>query len=993
MGDVNSMCHLHVHTELGGFDGFGSVDDFVRTAAERGDPAFGVTEHGTLRGIHELDRVCKEHNVHPVYGIEFYVVEDMRQQGLSEEDVARVQGECASAKERKEAAFQEELRLGLRDREHLTVFASTQDGLRNLFRLSSLSWLEGFYHRPRIDMKALEAHADGLIVASGCVRGPIAQEVLKGNFDKAIELTEWFKRVFGDRFYMEIMPHSLSDQTTVNLGLVEIAREMGVPLLATQDAHYIGREDWRHQEEMLCVHGHDVMMNPARFKFSTHDFWLRSRQEMEEAFAQYHPALSQGVVQTALDNTLVLAARCDVTLRAPKPYVPRPEVPEGVTDDEHLRNLCEAGWVERDIVGRAARRATVAQKEAEDLLVEYQRRLDFELGVIRDRGITDYFLVIHDMYAFARREGIFMGPGRGSAAGCLVSFLIGLTQVDPLEHGLLFERFLAPGRADLPDIDCDVEDGRRDELIAYMQRRWGSDKFARISTVTSMRARMALKDAGRIWQIPLREVEAVAAQVPEKYITEEDRDACVLGDIFKEDDLCQDFAHRYPPVAECAISIEGGVRALGVHPAGIVVSPVPLIDICPLEIRTSKGEVTVVTALDMHGVESLGLVKIDILGLRNLTVIRDSLRGIASNRNKAVDMTRIPLDDKKSLRVLTKRLFTGIFQLDTPLGYRLCEGFRFTSFADIAAISAISRPGVSHSGLAEEYLRRKASPNVRRSVHPVVDAICEDTVGVMVFQEHLMQILSQVAGYDPIRVNTVRKMVGKKAGKEHVRVEMEFFIDSAINRGFPEGIARTLAEQMMHMGAYAFNKSHAVSYGLIAYWEAWLKAHYPLEFLWALLCNSKDDDDRVRFVDEADRLGITILPPDVNVAGSEWKLTEAGLVMSLRDLKGIGPAAVAAIEEARPYTDFLDLMKRVDKRRCSRKVVSILLRTGSLNGIVPNPAWLDEHLEVVWKMEGKKGWEEAVATVLAESTQFPGWDDQTFAEKARPYSPIGMKKT
>jgi DNA polymerase III subunit alpha len=985
---MGQMVHLHVHTEQGGFDGFGAVDDFVKTVAERGNPAMACSEHGTVRGVHELASACKDHGIKPIYGCELYLADDMRKKGLPQIDIDAIKSEVAArdgggtAADKRDAIYQAEATLGLRDRNHITVFAMDNEGLHNLFRLTTAGWLEGFYHRPRVDLSALEEYGDGLIVLSGCLNGLISSAILKGGFERAIEITERLRTRFGDRFYIEIMPHSMADQATANLGLVEIARAMDIPVVATQDAHYIGRTDWRFQEAMLCSHTHSVMLSPKRFRFETREFWLRSRPEMEEAFARFHPGIPKAVYETALDNTLVVAERCNVELKSRRSFVPEPLIPAPFTDGEmYFQSLCDEGWKRLQIYRKC--------KDEAQLQV-YRQRLAHELRVIRERGVTDYFLAIYEMYERAKSKGIFMGPGRGSAAGCLVSWLIGITQVDPIEHGLLFERFLAPGRMDLPDIDCDVERDRRDEVIAGLEARYGSDRFARISTILALRGRAAVREVGRIYQIPLSEIEPVCSMIPETYTTEEEKDEGVLGKIFESDDTCYAFARRYPPVAECAVRIEGGVKGLGVHPAGVVITPMPLVEACPLEARTSKGQQTVVTAVDMHGAETLGLVKIDVLGLRNLTVIRHALEAVEQMTGKKLDLTKVPLTDKKVFAGLSKRHLVGIFQMDTALGYELCKQIKFTQFSDIAAFGAISRPGVSHSGLAEEYLAKKARGAANRKVSnlPAVDVICSDSCGVTIFQEHVMLIAQTLGGYTPQEANDLRKLIGKKAGKHAVRAEMERFIRQAVERGHPEDDIRKLAQQIEHAGAYMFNKSHAVSYGLISYWEMWLKIHYPLEFVWALLCCAQDDDEQVRYADEAKRLEVPILPPDVNLAGAKWRLERSGLVMSLLGLKGIGPAAVAAVEDARPFSDFVDFMDRVDKRRCNRRIVSILLQTGAMNGIVPNPAWLNENLESVWKLAGRKGWKDEVAGLLIDSVNAPTWTVEETNRLVRQYCPI-----
>lgn len=982
-----AFVHLHTHTEQGGFDAFGSVRDFVKLAAERGDPAIATTEHGTVRGLYELEKIAGEYGIKPIFGCEFYLAHDMRSRGLTKEETQAIRGSFpkgTSIKVKNEAVYREEVKRGLRAREHLILLAMNEAGLRNLFRLSTLGYLEGFYHRPRIDLPALEQHAEGLIALSACLQGVVARPLLLGNVDRAIEVTERMAAMFPGRFYLELMPHSMADQQTVNLALADIAQAFGLPLVATQDAHYPTPADRQHQEVMLAIYTHTVMMNPARFRLQTDDFWFRSEAEMREAFDRFHPGLPKALVHTAMETTLEVAERCRVALPKSKPLVPRPNLPPEVTDVDYLRVLCDRGWSERDLDRVLVKAAEAKKQDPDERSRIYRDRLAHELRVLEERGIVDYFLAVYDLYEWARSQDIMMGPGRGSVAGSLVAYLLGITQVDPIAHGLLFERFLAPGRIDMPDIDIDVMDTRRDEVLAYLQTKYGEKQFARISTTQVMRGRACLRDVGRVFQIPGRILEDVAACVPEKYLNEEEKEP-VLHKIVQADPTVYRFGKLFPPAMESAISLEGGVRAFGVHPAGVVIAPTPLIDICPLELRKSRGDMLTVTAFDMRGVEALGLLKLDVLSLRNLTVVHQALKAIAERRGRQIDLTKIRLDDRRVLSAFSKQRFVGIFQFDTPLTYRMTRDFHFDSFDDIAAMGAITRPGVSHSGLAEEYLRRKRDKSYRPSMHPIIDEICKDTLGVMVFQEHVIRILRQLGGFSPEKADKVRKMIGKKLGREQIEGALAEFVTGATAAGAPADVAERVAETMVHMGSYAFNKAHATSYGLIAYWEMWLKVHYPGEFIWALLCSAKSDEDRVSYIDEAVRLGLRVWPPDVNVAGVQWAVVEGGLVMPLLDLKGVGVATIEAIEASRPFADFIDFVARSERRRINRRVVKIFLETGALRNLVPNQKWLFEHLDALWDGVGKDGWEARMAEVLLQSMALPEWSEEERRLLAKKY--------
>lgn len=993
------MVHLHTHTELSLFDGCGKQADFVKRAKKLGCAALGLTEHGSMRGVLRQKKTCDELGIKPIYGIEFYLCEDLDRKGLSREEEQRIRATVSGRKAKNEAVYQEEVRLGMRDRFHLTALAKTDEGLRNLFRLSSIAWIRGHYKKPRIDWAALEKHREGLVILSGCLSGPVVKPILDDKPAEALERVEQLQGWFGEDFYLEVMPHSLPKQVKANKGLVRIARALDMPLVATQDAHWVGPEDRRAQDALLCIHTRDVMSNPERFQFESDDFYLKGRREMERSFAQHHGYFATDEVRRSLDATLEIAEKVTADLRTDKfaALLPPVAMPGDFTDEfAFLQHLALQGWEQREIPRRAAELAARRREPEGEVYQRYVRQLRHELETIRARKITRYFLVIWDMYQFAHAEKIGAGAGRGSAAAALVLYLLGITDLDPLEWGLMFERFIAPGRIDLPDIDCDFESRHREQIIEYFRRTYGEDRVAQIATINVMAGKGCLRDLGRVLEIPIGEINPVANAIVVLKKGDE-RVHATIEDAFKDSKVCQDFNERHPEVLELAKKLEGQARVLGVHASGVVVSPVPLMDICPLEIRAPKtkgGTPVVVTAVDMWGVQELGLLKYDILAVKNLDMIEDCKDAIAERHphDGVLDLSRIRLDDPRVLDNFTALNFAGIFQFDTHAMRALCEGVVFESFNDVITMAALDRPGTGQSGLAAEFIKRKKDPKARVPVHPVIDEICSDTLGVMVYQEHVLRIAQAVAGYTPEEADKLRKLIGKSFGKETMAKETDKFVSGAVAKGFSKKFAEKLVEQIAFFGGYGFNKAHAASYGLTAYRQMWLKTYYPVEYMWALLCNEEKPDKKARLVKEARRMGLTVRAADVRIAGATWTLDGDDIVGSLLDLKGLGVKAVEAIAAARPFRTFVDFASRVNRRVVNRRVVSILLRAGALHELVPNEKWLHDSLDAVWDLvvEGKLG---EVARHLMESFDAPDWTPEEAETMALAVNPLSQDRS
>jgi DNA polymerase-3 subunit alpha len=989
------LVHLHTHTELSLFDGCGKQADFVKKAKKLGCAALGLTEHGSMRGVLRQKKTCDELGVKPIYGIEFYLCEDLDKKGLAPEHEKRIRESVSGRKERNEAVYQEEVRLGMRDRFHLTALAKTDEGLRNLFRLSSIAWIRGNYKKPRIDWAALEKHREGLIILSGCLSGPVAKPILDNKPAEALERVEQLQDWFGEDFYLEVMPHSLPKQIKANKGLVRIARALKMPLVATQDAHWVGPEDRRAQDALLCIHTRDVLSNPERFQFESDDFYLKGRREMERSFAEHHGYFAADEVCRSLDATLEIAEKVTADLRTDKfaALLPSIELPGDFSDEfAFLQHLALEGWERRDIVRRAAELAAKRGESEGEVYQRYVRQLRHELKTIRERKIVRYFLVVWDLYQFVRAEKIGAGGGRGSAAGSLVLYLLGITDLDPIERGLMFDRFIAPGRIDLPDIDCDFESRHRDKILDYFRRKYGEDRVAQIATINVMAGKGCLRDLGRVLEIPIGEINPVANAIVVLKKGDE-RVHATIEDAFAESKVCQEFNERYPEVLDLAKKLEGQARVLGVHASGVVVSPVPLMDICPLETRTPKGgQPVVVTAVDMWGVQELGLLKFDILAVRNLDAIKDCENAIAARHKVPLDLSGIDLEDEKVLDNFTALNFSGIFQFDTHAMRSLCQGVKFESFEDVVTMTALDRPGTGQSGLAAEFVKRKKDPKARVPVHPVIDEICADTLGVMVYQEHVLKIAQAVAGYTPEDADKLRKLIGKSFGKQTMAKETDKFVEGAVARGFDRKFAERLVEQIAFFGGYGFNKAHAASYGLTSYRQMWLKTYYPLEYMWSLLCNEPDADNKARLVKEARRMGLTVRAPDVRVAGTSWTIDGDDLVGALSDLKGVGVKAVEAIIAARPFRTFVDFAARVNRKVVNRRVVTILLKAGALRELVPNEKWLYDSLDAIWDLvvAGKL---DEVKRHLMDSFGSPDWTPEEAETMAIEVNPLSQDRS
>ena len=877
-----SFVHLHTHSQYSLLDGANRFDTLVRTAGEMGMGALALTDHGNLFGAVEFYETARKAGVKPILGMEAYLAPGSRHERGG----------------RGGNYF------------HLVLLAENQTGWRNLIKLSSIGYVEGFYYKPRIDHESLAAHSEGLIALSACLKGEVATFLDRENYDAARECATRMARVFGEgRFFLELQDHGIPQQKTVNAGVLELAAELGLPLVATNDVHYETRADASPHDVLLCIQTGKLVDQADRMRFHSDEFYFKSPAEMAAAFPDHSEALA---------NTAWIAERCEVELDFDTPHLPAfPLPPEHRTLEDMLEAEARAGL---------ARRYDPISEEARE-------RLDYELEVIRKTGYAGYFLIVADFIRHARSRGIAVGPGRGSAAGSLVAYSLGITNLDPLRYGLLFERFLNPERISMPDIDIDFRDDRRGEVIEYVKAKYGDQSVAQIITFGTMKSKAAVRDVGRVLQLPLAETDRIAKLIPNApgspqpvRIEEAIEQVPEIAAAYKSSD-------RTRRLLDDARKLQGLARHASVHAAGIVIAPDRLVEHVPLY-RSEKGELT--TQWDMTSVEKVGLLKIDLLGLRTLTVIDDAVEAIAAGGER-LDIDRLPLDDPAPYRLLSEGRTDGIFQFESSLAADVCQRMHPDRFEDLIAINALIRPGPLDTKMTERYIRRKRGEEQVDFYHPDIEELLAETYGVITYQEQVMQIANRVAGFSLAEADVLRKAMGKKI-QSLIEEQLERFRTGAVERGYAQGVVERLAKDIVTFGRYGFNKSHSAAYALLSYQTAWLKAHHPRQFMAALLTAEMGNSDKVvRYIDACRRMGIEILSPDVNESGWSFTTVDRGIRFGLGGIKNVGRGAVESILAARErhgrFGNLFELAERVDLRQANKRVVESLVAAGACDGL------------------------------------------------------------
>lgn len=869
--------HLHVHSEYSLLDGAARLEELVEAAASLGMPALALTDHGVMYGVVDFYKAAKARGIKPILGCEVYVAPRSRFDREPHRD-----------------NFQY----------HLVLLAENEVGYRNLMALVSAAYLEGFYYKPRVDKELMARHREGLIALSSCLAGEIPTLLLNDQEEKAFEVASWYREVFGPSgFFLELQDQGLPGQSKVNAGLINLARKLGIALVATNDVHYVRRDQARLQDVLLCIQTGKTLQEEQRLRFITPEFYLKSRAEMEELF---------GEVPEALDNTLEIAERCSFDFEFGRLHLPEYRMPPGETPSSYLRRLCYEGL---------KKRYSPPTREARE-------RLEHELNIIERMGYQGYFLIVWDLVNFARKRGIPVGPGRGSAAGSLVAYCLGITNIDPLRYNLLFERFLNPERVSMPDIDIDFCFERRDEVIEYVRQKYGEDHVAQIITFGTMAARAAVRDVGRVLGWPVAEVDRIAKLVPAELGITLDRALEVSPELRG---LYQN-SSRVRELLDTARAVEGLPRHASIHAAGLVITPEPLVHYIPLQ----KTGDAITTQFPMQTVEELGLLKMDLLGLRTLTVIGHTVE-MLRKQGKEIDIDNLPLDDRKTYELLSTGESTGIFQLESSGMRSLLRSLKPERMEDIIALVALYRPGPLGSGMVEDFIQRKHGLVPVTYPHPDLEPVLKETYGVILYQEQVMQIAHLMAGYTLGQADELRRAMGKKKPEEMARHRNQF-IEGATKKGYDPGLAAHIFDLMEYFAGYGFNKSHSAAYALVAYQTAYLKAHHPVEFMAALLSSVSQHLEKVApYLEECRRLGIEVLPPDINESGVDFSVGDGHIRFGLAAIKNVGRAAVEAILAAReaggPFTSLADFCRRVDLQVVNRRVLESLIRCGAFDSL------------------------------------------------------------
>jgi DNA polymerase-3 subunit alpha len=917
----DSFVHLHVHTEYSMLDGAARVSDLVAEVARQEMPAIAMTDHGNVFGAFEFYKQATKVGVKPIIGIEAYVAPESRH------EKKRVQW----------ASGGEDDVSGGGAYTHMTILAENNQGLANLFRLSSLASLEGYYYKPRMDRELLSRYADGLIATTGCPGGEIQTRLRMGNYREALRAASDYRDIFGAaNFFLEVMDHGIDIENRVKADLLKLGKELKLPLLATNDLHYTFHEDAPAHEALLCVQSGSTLADPKRFKFDNDEFYVKTAAQMRELFKD---------IPESCDNTLLIAERCNVTLREGENLLPQFEVPAGQTEDSWLRVLSHEG-----LKKRLGDRTTA----------EHIARLDYELDVMIKMGFPGYFLVVADLCSHAREVGIRVGPGRGSAAGSLVAYALGITGLDPIEHGLLFERFLNPERISMPDIDLDFDERRRSEMIRYATQKYGEDRVAQIITYGTIKSKQALKDATRVLGYPYVIGEKLTKALPPSVMGKD----ITLGGVFDQDDPRHGEAGEFrtlyetdvdsKKVVDLARGLEGLKRQWGVHAAGVILSREPLLDVIPIHRREADG--AIITQFDMGACEATGLLKMDFLGLRNLSVLDDALENIKLNLGVDIVLEDLPLSDSKTFELLGRGDTLGVFQLDGGPMRALLRSMSPDSFADISAVIALYRPGPMGENAHNNYADRKNGRKPVEAIHPELrDPLADilgDTYGLIVYQEQVMAIAQKVAGFSLGRADLLRKAMGKK-NKEILDKEYIPFEAGMKSNGFGDAAIKRLWEVLIPFSDYAFNRAHSAGYGVVSFWTAYLKANYPTEYMAALLTSVRDDKDKsALYLSECRRMGINVLPPDVNESNSEYTPRGRDIRFGLAAIRNVGEGVVASIKSAREakgaFTSFGDFLAKVDAQVCNKKTIESLIKAGAFDDLGHHrKALVAVHLEAI----------------------------------------------
>src|SRR5450755_3372408 len=945
---MSQFVHLHLHTDYSMLDGACDVEKLCQRVKEMGMPAVAMTDHGNIFGAVHFVNAAKHAGVKPIVGCELYVCK-------KEDHRAAPEGDTYN---------------------HLLVLAENEEGYRNLVKITSEASLHGFYYKPRVSKRFLAEHSRGLIGLSGCLKGEVAERLTEGNYDAARAAASTYSDIFGKQnFYLEIQDQGLEMEHRIHPGLFQLEKDLGLPLVATNDSHYLCEDDAHAQDVMLCIQMGKSIHDTARMKFEGNQFFVKNHDEMYRVFKDSPEVLTR---------TLDIAERCSLRLEKVANPFPQFEVPPGYTIDSYFVHVTREGFARR----LEALRPLHERGKLKHSITDYEQRLERELGIIQQMQFPGYFLIVWDFIRYAKDHGIPVGPGRGSAAGSLVSYALGITDIDPLQHELLFERFLNSERVSMPDIDIDFCMNRRGEVIQYVTQKYGRDNVAQIITFGTMAAKAAIKDVGRAMDIPYADVDRIAKMVPTQLnITLEQaiQDSAQLREAIEKDGQIRE-------LFETARKLEGMVRNSGVHAAGVVISPRPLTDLVPLH-PTKNDEI--VTAFDMVAIDKLGLLKMDFLGLTTLTILTDALKLIAQTRGTTITLEQIPLEDDDTYKkVFHKGLTSGVFQFESNGMRDVLRKYQPSSIEDLTALNALYRPGPIQGGMIDDFIDRKHGRKKIEYELPELKEVLEETLGVIVYQEQVMQIANRLAGYSLGEADLLRRAMGKKIASE-MAAQRERFVMGGVQRGYPPKKIEKIFDLMAQFAGYGFNKSHSAAYALLAYHTAYLKTYFPVEFMAALLTSvTGNTDDVVKYINECREMGIAVEPPDINVSDANFTPHGAAIRFGIAAVKNVGHNAIDSIVAGRKklerYHSIYEFCENVDLRLLNRRVLESLIKSGAMDGLGRRAqlmAVLDRAIEGAQKTQrdaesGQHGLfgvfqQEEVSTANNKLPDTPDWDEHT----------------
>lgn len=888
---MNPFVHLHTHTAYSLLDGASKLSELIQRAKELNMPALAITDHGVMYGVVDFYKACKKEGIKPIIGCEVYVAPRTRfdrQPGLDD------------------SAY------------HLILLVKNEEGYRNLSRLESLASLEGFYYKPRVDRELLEQYHEGLIALSGCLAGEVAQKILQDDLDGARETAQWYRDTFGaENYYFEVQNHGIHEQMQVNYHLDILSRELDIPLVATNDNHYVYAEDAKTQDVMMCIQMGKTLDDVNRMRFDSNNFYLKSYDEMQQALGDYPESLT---------NTLKIAELCNFDFTFGENHMPIFEVPEGYTLDSYFEELCR-----KEIATRY-----------NPITPEVEQRLEYELSVIKQMGYSGYFLIVWDFIRFAREKGIYVGPGRGSAAGSIVSYALHITDLDPIKYDLLFERFLNPERVSMPDIDIDFCYERRGEVIDYVIEKYGQEHVCQIITFGTMAARGAIRDVGRVMNVPIATVNKVAKAIPGEL-------GMTIEKALNASQELRTYCEEDEQIAELiatAQKLEGLPRHAGTHAAGVVISKERLDYYLPLQ---KSAECGVITQFAKENVEEIGLLKMDFLGLRTLTVINKAVDMIQQNYGVTIDFNQMDMNDEQTYKMLSDGDSIGVFQLESNGMRNIMRDIQPGNIEDITALNALYRPGPLKSGMVEDFIERKHGRREISYLHPLLEPILKPTYGVILYQEQVMRIASDLAGFSLGQADMLRRAMGKKK-PEIIAAMKQDFMDGAENNHIDRAVAAKVFELIEYFSGYGFNKSHSAAYAIVAYQTAYLKAHYPVEFMAALLTSIMDSTDRISFyIAECKRMGIPVLTPDVNESQENFTVANGRIRFGLAAMKNVGKGAMRSIIEMRNeeglFTSLQDFCARVDLSQVNKRMIENLIKGGAFDSVAGNKRQLLDILD------------------------------------------------